>query len=537
MNGKRIQTLTLAIIFLLQISAGVFAQEPQTPAAPETTQTAPAATPTPADSADAAKSSTDIRNFWELSKIGGNIAYVIIFVFAVGLFAIVAKTWELVADGRNARPLSKTNFADLGLANLRDKVEKSKDSNLKELLLHLFDFVDAGGRTNEIQQEIMVFNSNKQERFESYRNWLHFLSDSAGALGLLGTVWGVFSTFFGGNLDNEKILDGMGAALITTLFGLVVSLIINLGNTKLFSSFNKKLEKLTEKGDELRFLYARLKPERQAIPDGLPAAPAQAAASTATNNGSQEMMRNLLVELKQTLSEAVASGSARRDKPERRQASEVATNTLVLAVDEAPTSTISAGETLHKGLKLHVTEHDEPAPQIKIVLQTEGEIYLDGKQRRTEKMTDKHGRVAINLTAGENAGIGEITYWIDGHEEDTKSISVNIEPARPENILVHNGNFQMGRIGQKLPHALQVLVKDRYGNSVPNTEILFRMMHGEGLFNGGQQDYTTITDTHGVAEAEFSINGQPGARRVEALIKANKSKTAEFDIMGAPTHG
>jgi biopolymer transport protein ExbB/TolQ len=42
----------------------------------------------------------------------------------------------------------------------------------------------------------------------------------------MGTVWGMFTVFFQGSAEQEVILRGMGIALITTLLGLVVTIMV-----------------------------------------------------------------------------------------------------------------------------------------------------------------------------------------------------------------------------------------------------------------------------------------------------------------------
>ncbi|MFQ5627532.1 MAG: MotA/TolQ/ExbB proton channel family protein, partial [bacterium] len=245
---KRRTVFLLAVIFLLaifmQANAGYYhlaqAQESQSQQLETASQQPDSVRTIVSQDSTQQRGQSKIMTFWELYQHGGNIAYIIMGVLAVGIFIIVAKAVELFIDWRNAKHLFKLPFRDLD--RVKEALAKSKPSYLKEMLQHLISFFDAGYSAANTQFELNVFKHVKYEKFESYQGWLHFLSDSAGALGLLGTVWGVFLTFFGGNLDNEKILDGMGMALITTLFGLIVSLIINLGNTKIFSSFNNRME-------------------------------------------------------------------------------------------------------------------------------------------------------------------------------------------------------------------------------------------------------------------------------------------------------
>lgn len=108
------------------------------------------------------------------------------------------------------------------------------------------------GLSEGLQSRIEHHVTIKQDGFKPYTNWMQFLSESAGALGLLGTVLGMFQTFFGGTLDKDKILHGMGVALITTLVGILVSLLLNLGLILLRNHFDRMLDTHYRKLTEIR---------------------------------------------------------------------------------------------------------------------------------------------------------------------------------------------------------------------------------------------------------------------------------------------
>jgi len=61
-----------------------------------------------------------------------------------------------------------------------------------------------------------------------------FLADTAGGLGLLGTVWGIYRGFAAKAVvqSNDELLAAMGVALVTTFVGIVVSVIINWMSTE-----------------------------------------------------------------------------------------------------------------------------------------------------------------------------------------------------------------------------------------------------------------------------------------------------------------
>ena len=199
-----------------------------------------------------AAESTVIGSWWEISQKGGGIGYVIFGVLAVGLFLIFLQMLNLLTDYIHSKDLRKTNFLARPIDEIEELVTKKKNSFLNEMIARLLSFHKTSSGGVDMHQEVQAFIDQKIEKYEAFKSRLNFLSDSAGALGLLGTVYGVFLTFFGGELDSEKILNGMGVALITTLLGLVVSLIINFFGTEINSAFQSRMELLLQKGDELR---------------------------------------------------------------------------------------------------------------------------------------------------------------------------------------------------------------------------------------------------------------------------------------------
>ncbi len=195
---------------------------------------------------------TDLKTFWSLTKLGGGISIAIFGVFALGIFLISMQLYELAMDKVKGRVLLSVNYRQLSLGEVNKLVMRHPNSLTARLYATLLSVFHNTGNTTEFHTEIANYIEMQHDRFDTFKSRLGFLSDTAGALGLLGTVWGMFTTFFGGNLDSQRILNGMGLALVTTLIGLVVSIILNFFSTEVFSMFNKRLELISSKADEFR---------------------------------------------------------------------------------------------------------------------------------------------------------------------------------------------------------------------------------------------------------------------------------------------
>ncbi len=194
----------------------------------------------------------DISTFWSLIKLGGGVSAAIFLVLAMGIFLIVVEVYGLFMDKMNSRTLLSTNYRQLALGDVNKLVRNHSSSVIGRLYAVMLSIFNTTGNTADFHDEIANYVQLQQDRHNTFKTRLAFLSDTAGALGLLGTVWGMFVTFFGGNLDSQRILNGMGLALVTTLVGLVVSIILNFFSTEIFSVFNKRLALISGKADEFR---------------------------------------------------------------------------------------------------------------------------------------------------------------------------------------------------------------------------------------------------------------------------------------------
>jgi len=193
-----------------------------------------------------------ITTFWSLTKLGGGISIAIFFVLALGIFLIVMQVYELLMDKVHGKVLLNVNYRQMSIGEMNKLVMNHPKSFVGRLYSILLSIFHATGNTQDFHDEIANYIQTQKDRFGTFKSRLAFLSDTAGALGLLGTVWGMFVTFFGGNLDSQRILNGMGLALVTTLIGLIVSIILNFFATEVFSVFNKRLQMISGRADEFR---------------------------------------------------------------------------------------------------------------------------------------------------------------------------------------------------------------------------------------------------------------------------------------------
>ncbi|MDH4334804.1 MAG: MotA/TolQ/ExbB proton channel family protein, partial [Chloroflexota bacterium] len=197
-------------------------------------------------------------DFWGLVELAGPLRWPIFATLAIGVWLAIHKLYELLRDRALGRELLALDVRSLDLAQIRERVAAQPEHMLASLQAMMLNAHRTGTSESTLHDEITNFAASQQDLFERFRRRMDFLSDTAGALGLLGTVWGMFEVFFQGTPDRDVILRGMGIALMTTLLGLVVSIILNFATTEIFTFFGSRLQQLSSKADELRFRLLEL---------------------------------------------------------------------------------------------------------------------------------------------------------------------------------------------------------------------------------------------------------------------------------------
>ena len=197
-------------------------------------------------------------NLWDLIGQAGVMQYPIFAVLIIGVFLISLKVFELFSDNRLTKNLQRTGFESLTIKDIRKKVSNEPDHMLSRLMAKLLNVFLTNRNADYLHDEISNYYTNEHHKYNTFKNRIDFLSDTAGALGLLGTVWGMFIVFSSGALEKDVILAGMGLALMSTLLGLVVSITLNFFSTITEGYFAKHLEQVSSKADELRFRLIEL---------------------------------------------------------------------------------------------------------------------------------------------------------------------------------------------------------------------------------------------------------------------------------------
>ena len=106
------------------------------------------------------------------------------------------------------------------------------------------------GKFERLENFVSVRAERALDKFENRLNYLNVIVTLAPVLGLLGTVTGMIGSFnnFSQRLDNPlAVTAGIGEALITTVFGLCISIIAIC----MYAYFNRRLTAITLNVEEV----------------------------------------------------------------------------------------------------------------------------------------------------------------------------------------------------------------------------------------------------------------------------------------------
>jgi tRNA A-37 threonylcarbamoyl transferase component Bud32 len=144
---------------------------------------------------------------------------------------------------------------------------------------------------------------------------------------------------------------------------------------------------------------------------------------------------------------------------------------------------------------------------------------------------DETGLARVGLRLPAQPGVTVVVAEVEGEERGQVSFDVLATAGPPQDLLAIWGEDQTGDPGTTLPDALGVRVVDRDGNPVPDAEVRFQVLLG----NGTVAPTRVRTDTLGRAFALWSLGGSAGDQRVAALATAAEDATVVFQATASPS--
>jgi len=521
----------------------------------------------------------DQDTLMELIYHGGTIGAITIFVLAVGLLIILMTRFKLGEDISNSEWVlnklenikleKKTKLAPLTLfiSDLKGKYEEylrslkkagwgyiikenintfrfifiklgrrimrketlldnPEDTAVKttvfELLYKLYQVFDSTRDTDSFNSEMANYIQSQKDKFNPFQTVMIYLSDTAGALGLLGTVWGMFLTFFKGTMDQQEIMSGMGIALSTTIIGLVVSLILNTFTTAVSNKFDSHLETITKMANDLHIRLMKLGLKKRVEFQGT-VGKIEGVAETDEDEGKEQG--------KDYAKAKVEIETAEEEDEEKFYPA------FIEVLEGADQKRVVTSKLDTLSIKVRNKENI-PLPGVKVYFSLDdSDGFLNGSLLKDDVETDDAGIAEVQWTLGEQSGDKYLSVKAEKYKGKEIKIKAVALPDNAEKISPVSGNYQDAPPGEELPKPFVVRVEDKYRNPIEKVAVTFKMIEGKGAFvnkdgrvlDERNRTCTVTTNKYGIAENDFILGQEQGVYKVTAETQGIDRKI-EFQV-------
>lgn len=221
-----------AVIAMLSLSAvPVFAQEEQTEeAAAETTQV----DETPAAPAAEAQAPVGVHKQVKIKFVEGGVVWMmpVLLCLIIGLAFCIERVIYLNLSSTNTKKLilNIENALQNGGVEAAKEVCRNTRGPVASIFYQGLDRYDEG--VEVVEKSVVSYGSVQMGLLEKGLTWISLFIALAPMLGFLGTVVGMIQAFDSiqamGDISPTAVAGGIKVALITTVFGLIVAIILQI---------------------------------------------------------------------------------------------------------------------------------------------------------------------------------------------------------------------------------------------------------------------------------------------------------------------
>ena len=157
---------------------------------------------------------------------GGVVMYPLLFL-SLAAVAISVERWLFFRENDNGRDFAK-KFCSLIESGEREEAKEMADKTKGEMAKFATVVIDRHEHFAMPENFITVRAERALDKFERNLSYLNVIVTLSPVLGLLGTITGMIGSFnaFSQRLDNPlAVTAGIGEALITTVYGLSISIV------------------------------------------------------------------------------------------------------------------------------------------------------------------------------------------------------------------------------------------------------------------------------------------------------------------------
>ncbi len=168
----------------------------------------------------------------------------------LGLAFCIERIMYLTLSEINAKKLMKDIDAKVAENDIEGAKQLCRDTRGPVASVCYQGLMHINEKMDDIERSIYSYGSVQTAKLEKGTSWIKLFIAMAPSLGFLGTVIGMVMAFeqiqIAGDIGPTIVARGMKVALITTIFGIVVALILQL----FYSYITSKIEHLTSQMEE-----------------------------------------------------------------------------------------------------------------------------------------------------------------------------------------------------------------------------------------------------------------------------------------------
>jgi len=189
-------------------------------------------------------------NFLDLFNKGGWAMWPILALLVFGIGISIERAVTLFRASVNTRVFMDEIKKALRKGGVKDAVEKCANTRGPVASIFHAGLLRADRGIEHVEKAIMNAGSIEMAFLERGLIWLGTVISVAPMMGFLGTVWGMVEAFNAiekaNDISPSIVAGGISTALLTTLFGLVVAIIIQILNNYFISRIDNLIVDMEE---------------------------------------------------------------------------------------------------------------------------------------------------------------------------------------------------------------------------------------------------------------------------------------------------
>ncbi|MBD3386833.1 MotA/TolQ/ExbB proton channel family protein [candidate division KSB1 bacterium] len=191
----------------------------------------------------------------ELFNRGGGFMWPILALLVIGIMISIERLWTLSRASVNTRKfLAKVKEA-LGSGGVDSAIEVCENTRGPVASIFHAGLMRSDQGIESVEKAVSSAGAIEMAFLERGLIWLSTVISIAPMLGFTGTVWGMIKAFesiaAANDISPTIVADGISVALLTTLFGLVVAIIIQTFHNFFVSRIDKLIIDMEESSNEL----------------------------------------------------------------------------------------------------------------------------------------------------------------------------------------------------------------------------------------------------------------------------------------------